>query len=148
MNNPESSNLGRINIPINNRIFEECEPQILKIIEHRVITIISPSIQRKQGSQPEAIFTSTPTNQRAPTQLSAMPNFPSHEDHPKPRLPDITVTANSLHATPQTAKLNKRQAPHQRLSDMGLRTVYVQIPNNRLPSRAYMDLGSRVDVLP
>ncbi|GFV99257.1 hypothetical protein TNCV_1512291 [Trichonephila clavipes] len=62
--------------------------------------------------------------QRAPTQLSAKQIFPCHEDHHKPRLPVPIVATNSLHATPQTAKLNKRQAPYQRLSDIRLRTVY------------------------
>ncbi|GFW99118.1 hypothetical protein TNCV_3008881 [Trichonephila clavipes] len=76
------------------------------------------------GSQPEALFTST-SNQSGNIH-SALSNtkFPSHEDHHKPRLPDPIVATNSLHAIPQTVNFNERQAPHQRLFDMGLRTEY------------------------
>ncbi|GFW44458.1 hypothetical protein TNCV_1748871 [Trichonephila clavipes] len=54
-----------------------------------------------------------PTNERAPPELSAMPKLPRHEDNLKPRLPDSTVAANSLHTTPQTEKFNESQPPHQ-----------------------------------
>ncbi|GFU55171.1 hypothetical protein TNCV_426731 [Trichonephila clavipes] len=39
---------------------------------------------------------------------SALSNaeFPSHEDHHKPRLPDSIVETNNLHATPQTVNSN------------------------------------------
>ncbi|GFW47192.1 hypothetical protein TNCV_56451 [Trichonephila clavipes] len=56
-----------------------------------------------------------------------MPKFPSHEDHHKPRLPDPIDASNSLYATPQTGNSNGRQAQHQRLHDMGLRTEYQSI---------------------
>ncbi|GFV11768.1 hypothetical protein TNCV_977571 [Trichonephila clavipes] len=51
-------------------------------------------------------------------------NFPHHDDHLKPLLPDSIVTANSQHATSQTEKTNESQAQHHRLYNMGLRTVY------------------------
>ncbi|GFX29595.1 hypothetical protein TNCV_4776671 [Trichonephila clavipes] len=59
-----------------------------------------------------------------------MQKLPSHEDHHKPRLPDPIAAANSLHATKQTVKYNERQAPHQRLYDMGLKIEYLsKCPN-------------------
>ncbi|GFX32645.1 hypothetical protein TNCV_887851 [Trichonephila clavipes] len=57
-------------------------------------------------------------------------NFLPHEDNLKLLLPDSIVTANSLHATSQTEKINESLTPHHRLYDMGLRTEY-QSPDTK-----------------
>ncbi|GFW89488.1 hypothetical protein TNCV_3967781 [Trichonephila clavipes] len=77
----------------------------------------SPSSIKSEGSlsvfmssQPEAIFTST-INQLESNLLVLNPrskSYPnSNQDHPKPRLPDPIVPANSLHATLQTVKIQQ-----------------------------------------
>ncbi|GFW45875.1 hypothetical protein TNCV_4495951 [Trichonephila clavipes] len=76
---------------------------------------------------------------------SKFPATSLQEDRLKPRLPDLLVTTNSMHATPQTVKFHQTPSPSSDFHDIGLRTVFtVQMPKDTLPSRLSRCHGGEV----